>query len=146
MTGRLVGVMRPNVVIPIRGVAGRNSTEEDKVSDTTERGGTNVKTLAIRLDEAIHAQLSVIAGLRKSTITEEIRQAIEEHIDKVRSNPELANSAESALDDIEREIATRKAAITALFGESEPAATPARKTGRGSASEGRSGEGATKGE
>lgn len=106
------------------------------VSDITERGGSSHKTLAIRLDEAVHAQLSVIAQLRKSTITEEIRQAIEEHITTVRSNPELMTSAESALDDIEREIATRKAAIAALFGESEPAAAPTRKVRRGGASEG----------
>ena len=137
MTARLVGVRRPYVVIPIIGIAGRHSTEEDKVSDTTERGNGSVKTLAIRLDEAVHAQLSVIAQLRKTTITEEIRQAIEEHIIKVRSNPELMNSAESALDDIEQEVAVRKAAIAALFGESEPAAAPARKASRGGASEGR---------
>jgi predicted DNA-binding protein len=134
----LVGVMRPYVVIPTRGVAGRNSTEEDTVSDTTDRGGTSHKTLAIRLDEAVHAQLSVIAQLRKSTITEEIRQAIEAHISTVRSSPELMNSADTALDDMEREIAARKAAIAALFGESEPAAAPGRKPRRGSASEGQS--------
>lgn len=139
MTSHLLGVMRPNVVIPSGGIAGRNSTEEDTVSDTTERGNANVKTLAIRLDEAVHAQLSVIAGLRKTTITEEIRQAIEEHISVVRSKPELASSAESALDDIEREVATRKAAITALFGESEPATTASRKDRRGGASDSEAG-------
>lgn len=106
------------------------------MSDTTDRGGATVKTLAIRLDEAVHAQLSVIAQLRRTNITEEIRQAIEEHIKTVRSQPELMNSAETALDDIEREIAARKAAIAALFGQSEPATTPARKASRGSASEG----------
>lgn len=108
--------------------------------ESSERGGPGVKTLAIRLDEATHAQLSVIAQLRKSTITEEIRQAIEAHIEKVRSNPELVRNADDALDDIERELSTRRAAITALLGESTPAATPRRGTKSG-ASESR-----TKGE
>lgn len=139
--GPLIGVLRPFVVIPSGGIAGRNSTEEDMVSDTTERGGSGHKTLAIRLDEAVHAQLSVIAQLRKSTITDEIRQAIEEHIIQVRSNPDLVVNAESALDDIERELSARKAAISALLGESEPAApaSTGRKTGRSGASEGRTG-------
>jgi predicted DNA-binding protein len=106
------------------------------VTDQAERGSAGVKTLAIRLDEAVHAQLSVIAQLRKTTITEEIRRAIEAHIELVRSNPELLNNADAALVDLERELTTRRAAITALLGESAPAA-PTRKGGRSGASESR---------
>ena len=35
-----------------------------------------MKTLAIRLDDDVHAQLSVVAQLRDSNITEVIRDAI----------------------------------------------------------------------
>jgi predicted DNA-binding protein len=129
--------MRLNVATPTGGIASRNSTEEDMVSDQAERGSAGVKTLAIRLDEAVHAQLSVIAQLRKTTITEEIRRAIEAHIELVRSNPELLNNADSALVDLERELTTRRAAITALLGESAPAAPAARKGAKSGASEGR---------
>lgn len=137
----LVGVLRPNVVIPSGGIAGRNSTEEDMVSEVTERGGAGVKTLAIRLDEAVHAQLSVIAQLRKTTITDEIRQAIEQHIAQVRSTPDLVVNAETALDEIERELSARKAAISALFGESDatPTTSSGRKTSRSGRGESRGG-------
>ncbi len=70
-----------------------------------------MKTLAIRLDDELHAQLSVLAQLSDSSITDEIRQAIEAHLDTKR--------AQAVLDDIEREAEGRKAAIATLFGTAE---------------------------
>lgn len=75
-----------------------------------------VKTLAIRLEPDTHAQLSLIAQLRGSTITDEIRQAIEAHIAAVKVSPDLAGRADSVLEDIEREAAARRDAIATLFG------------------------------
>jgi len=40
-----------------------------------------VKTLAIRLEDDVHAQLQVIAKLQESSIADEIRQAIEAHLE-----------------------------------------------------------------
>lgn len=96
--------------------------------------GRGVKTLAIRLEPELHAQLSLIAQLRSSTITDEIRQAIEAHIASVKASPELASKADGVLDDIERQAADRRAAIATLFGDgTPPAQTPrgrgARKAG-----------------
>ncbi len=87
----------------------------------------SVKTLAIRLEPALHAQLSLIAQLRDSTITDEIRQAIEAHITSVKAAPELAARADGVLENIEREAVARRAAIATLFGDtpaSEPVASP----------------------
>ena len=87
---------------------------------STMEPGTNqkagVKTLAIRLEPDRHAQLSLIAQLRGSTITDEIRQAIEAHIAAGMADPGLAAQAEGVLEDIEREAEARRAAIAALFG------------------------------
>jgi predicted transcriptional regulator len=74
-----------------------------------------MKTLAIRLDEEVHAQLSALASLRESTITEEIRSAIESHILNAKTSPELSTRAQTVLDEIERESEGRKAAIASLF-------------------------------
>jgi predicted DNA-binding protein len=92
------------------------------------RGG--VKTLAIRLEPDVHAQLSLIAQLRGSTITEEIRTAIEAHISAVKASPELAGRADAVLEDIERDAAARREAIATLFGGSA-SPTPTPKSGRG---------------
>ncbi len=85
-------------------------------SEDSAPNGGKVKTLAIRLELEVHAQLSLIAQLRGSTITDEIRTAIEAHIEGTRSAPELAAQAGSVLENIEREAAARREAIATLFG------------------------------
>jgi hypothetical protein len=75
--------------------------------------------LAIRLDDDLHALLSVLAQLRESTVTEEIRLAIESHLRSQQDNPELSGRAQAVLEEIERDSQTRQAAIATLFGNSE---------------------------
>ena len=77
-----------------------------------------MKTLAIRLDDDLHAQLSMLAQLRNSTITDEIRVALETHLEASKSDKELTNRAQAVLDDIEREAQGRRAAIATLFSPS----------------------------
>lgn len=91
-------------------------------------GKASVKTLAIRLEPELHAQLSVIAQLKGSTISDEIRAAIEAHIVALRSAPELAARGQAVLDEIERDAAVRRDAIAALFGsEREPSGSQGSK-------------------
>jgi len=75
------------------------------------------KTLAIRLDEELHARLSVLAQLDDITITDAIRQAIESYVEAKRSEGNLADRAAGALEEIEREASARRTAIQSLFGE-----------------------------
>jgi predicted transcriptional regulator len=106
-----------------------------------------VKTLAIRLEDDLHAQLTMVAQLGELTITDAIRQAIDQWIETKRSQPELAARAQSVLDEIENDAAQRRSAIATLFGgssDSSPAAenqpegeTPQRR------SRGKGGESAT---
>jgi len=92
---------------------------------SSTRGG--VKTLAIRLEPDLHAQLTLLAQLRSATITDEIKAAIEDRITAAKSRPELAGRAEAALAEIEREAANRRDALAALFGSTDPTA----QTGEG---------------
>ena len=87
-------------------------------------GKASVKTIAIRLEPELHAQLQVIAQLLGSTITDEIRQAIEAHVESKRSAPELAAQASNVLENIEREAEARRDAIAALFGGEDPKPAP----------------------
>lgn len=89
-----------------------------------------MKTLAIRLDDELHAQLSVLAQLRQSTITDEIRISIENHLEASKSDPELKNRAKAVLDDIERDAKAREAAIATLFSASADQPSGAGKPGR----------------
>lgn len=81
---------------------------------------SSVKTLAIRLEPELHAQLSLIAQLRGSTITDEIRASLEAHIASVKATPELAAMAGGVLEDIERDALARRTAIATLFGSADP--------------------------
>ena len=78
-----------------------------------------MKTLAIRLDDELHAQLSVLAQLSATTLTDEIRQALEAHLKAKRDNPELTKRAKAGSDEIKHEAQVRQAAIATLFGKSE---------------------------
>jgi predicted transcriptional regulator len=83
-----------------------------------------MKTLAIRLDDTLHSQLGVIAQLEELTVTDAIRQAIEQWIEAQRDSPVLKQRAQAVLDNIEQEAATRRSALVALVGD-QPAAHPA---------------------
>ena len=89
-----------------------------------------MKTLAIRLDDDLHQQVSTVAKLTGVSVTDLIREAIETHVSAVADSPELAARAEALLADIEREADERRQALSALLAAQGTA--PARKT-RGTA-------------
>ena len=90
-----------------------------------------MKALAIRLDDDLHAQLSLLAKLSGTSVTDAIRTAIETHVKLLASDSELSAKAETVLADIDREATERRAAIAGLFGdESSKTASPAKTTGR----------------
>jgi predicted DNA-binding protein len=107
----------------IEQITDRTRTEEVRIMSITDPGSgrsSSVKTLAIRLEPVDHTQLSLIAQLRGTTITDEIRTAIEAHIEAAKTTPELAAQADSVLADIAREAAARRQAIATLFGDEKP--------------------------
>ena len=83
----------------------------------------HLKTIAVRVEEGLHAQLRFIAQLNDSSISEEIRRAIETRIATAQDDPELVARAQRARDEIEREAAARSAAIAGFLGK--PAITAA---------------------
>lgn len=98
----------------------------------------HLKTIAIRVEESLHAQLRFIAQLSGSTITDEIRRAIETRIATAQDDPELVARAQRAREEIEREAAARSAAIagfmgaTAVSGTTQSAPKPRRGRQTGS--------------
>ena len=83
----------------------------------------HLKTIAIRVEESLHAQLRFIAQLNGSSITEEIRKAIETRIATAQDDPDLIARAQQARDEIEREAAARSAAIAGFLGKPAVTAT-----------------------
>ena len=79
-----------------------------------------MKTLAIKLEDDVHSQLTAIAQLEEQPVTLLIKQAVEKFIEFKRNQPELTAKAESLLEEIERDAAARRDALATLFGSSEP--------------------------
>jgi predicted transcriptional regulator len=88
-----------------------------------------MKTMAIRLDDEVADLLSLVAQLEGTSVIDQIRQAIETHLETKASAGDLAERAQGLLDDIDREAQARKAAIGTLF---EQASKPAPKSTGGS--------------
>lgn len=88
-----------------------------------EVGAQPLRTIAVRVQEGLHAQLSFIAQLSGTSISEEIRRAIDTRITSVRDDPELVARAQQVRDQIEREAAARTAAIAGFMGHGAVAAS-----------------------
>jgi predicted DNA-binding protein len=96
-------------------MTGRISTEEVAVMPEPRDGG--VKTLAIRLEDELHARLSFVAQVEGLGITDAIRQAIESYIEGKHAESDFAEHAAAMLDEIDRQAALRRAQIEELLGK-----------------------------
>lgn len=106
------------------------STPSPTTPSANSLGYGPVKTLAVRLNESTRAQLDIIAQLNDRTVTDEIRLALEAWIEKTKSDPSVLQRAQSVRDEIEREAATKRDAIAAIFdqGTAPPKTAPRGRT------------------
>lgn len=81
-----------------------------------ELSNGRVKTLGIRFEPDIHADMTLIASLRGTSFQAEVLEACRAHVATVKASPELASKADDALAEIEREAAARREAFARLFG------------------------------
>lgn len=90
-----------------------------------------MKSMAIRIEDDLHTQLTVLAQLESTSITDVIRAAIEAHLEAKRHDPNLSAQADTVLADMDREASLRRDAISTLFA-TQPAdpAPAAKRTGR----------------
>ncbi len=103
-------------------------TEAPPAHDSPEQ--QRYKTITVRVEERLHAQLQFISNLSGTTISDEIRTAIEGRITAAQEDPDLQARALAAQQEIEREAAARTAAIAGFIGHTA-AAAPTGKTTRG---------------
>ena len=86
-----------------------------------------MKTLAIRLDDDLHARLTIVAKLAEVSLTDAIRQAIESHVQTMAAKPDIQAKADALRQDIEREAREQQGAISQLFGNTPPTKPTTRK-------------------
>ena len=94
--------------------------------DTSTSGGRNgFKTLGIRFRPDLHTQITVIAQLRGRSFQDEVIAACEAHLAHAKSDPALVTRIQAAIADIDRDAASRRDALAALFSTEPPAETAA---------------------
>ncbi|MGK2875481.1 MAG: hypothetical protein ACSLEW_07550 [Nocardioides sp.] len=81
------------------------------------------KTIAVRVEEELHTQLQFISDLAGTSLSEEVRAAIETRIAAAQTDPTLIERAQKAREQIEREAAARTAAIAGFMGQAAAGAT-----------------------
>src|SRR6266571_4117143 len=91
--------------------------EQQSQSQPAEEEQQRFKTLGVRVDEELHAQLTFIAQLTGNTIADEIRNSIEARVQAAQADPDLIARAEEVRAQIEREAQARQQAIAGLFGK-----------------------------
>lgn len=94
------------------------------MSDTSQRLGSfdpsnDIRPLSVRMTEGIRAQLDIIAQLNDRSVTEEVREAMEHWIERSKSDPKVLKRADAVKAEIEREAATKRGAIAAIFDKPE---------------------------
>lgn len=89
----------------------------------------SVKTLAIRLDEELHARITILARLANLSVTDTIRDAIEKHAEVMATDPAIAAKASALREQIARDAQDQQTAIQALFGTPTGQPKPTRPTG-----------------
>jgi hypothetical protein len=88
-----------------------------------------MKTMAIRLDDEIAEFLSILATVEGTSQIDQIREAIMSHLSLKMADKELSERVQAALDDIDREAAARKRAISVLLGDKSSTEETAPKRG-----------------
>jgi predicted DNA-binding protein len=89
-----------------------------------------MKTLAIRLDDELHARLGMLSKLASTSVTDTIRTAIEKHLDTLAADPAITAKAEELQAEIEKEAAQQRNALAALIGSSAKETPKAAPRGR----------------
>jgi predicted DNA-binding protein len=75
---------------------------------------SETKTLAVRLDPALHARLTLLAKLSDRSATEIIRVGIETQLDEMAKLPEIAARAADLQAELARDVEAQQAALAAL--------------------------------
>lgn len=113
---------------PIEGDQAERAPEKDEPK--------RFKTFPVRLEEGLHSQLRFLAQLSETSIVDEVRRAIEERVVAAQSDPEIIARADKAREEIEREAAARRDAISGFLGTSavkRTTSTPAKSRRAGTA-------------
>lgn len=80
-----------------------------------------MKTLAIKLDDELHAQLTMLGQVLSTPVTALMLEAVKEHVARLTKSDEVANKAAAMRAAIEADAASRRRALDNLLDGVQPA-------------------------
>lgn len=86
-----------------------------------------MKTLAIKLDDELHAQLTMLGQVLNTPVTTLMLEAVKQHVIALCKSDEVSGKAQAMLDTVEAEAESRRQALTKLFPGGKPTADSARR-------------------
>lgn len=92
-----------------------------------------MRTIAIRVEEEFRQQLVLLAELSGRSLTDEVIEALNQHVTRRSEEVDLTAQAQAALEAIDRDHATKRGAIESLLakkGSGAGSAKSGRKSGR----------------
>jgi predicted DNA-binding protein len=89
-----------------------------------------MKPIAVRLEDNVSELLALVAQLEGTTLIDQIRQAIDAHLERKVAEGDLAERATELLANIDQEASAKKAAIGALFEKATEVTPPKTPKGR----------------
>lgn len=93
-----------------------------------------MKTLAVRLDDDLHARLGLLSKLSGTTVTDTIRTAVEKHLEVLANDPAITAKAQELTAEIDKEAELQREALAALLGSSTKEGVSKSAAARGSRS------------
>ena len=99
-----------------------------------------MKSIAIRLEDEVSDLLGLVAQLEGTTQIDQIREAINSHLERKVANGDLSARAKAALDEVEREADAKRKAIEQLVSSVADVSSATKSTRRRQASSAKSAE------
>lgn len=96
-------------------MSGRTRTGEESAMTEPAKSIAGHKTLAVKLPNALHSQLELIAKVDESTLGSELLWAVEFYVEAKRSAPDFAEKAQGVIAEAEAQAAAARQAVEALL-------------------------------
>lgn len=87
-----------------------------------------MKTLAIRLEDGLHARLSLLSKLSETSVTDTIRAAIEQYLAQLTADTAIAAKASQLTAEIDKQADQQRQALAEMFGNTPGNAKPATRS------------------
>jgi hypothetical protein len=79
-----------------------------------------MKTLAVELDDELHAQLTMLGQVLNKPVKALMYDGVKDHVGRLRESPEVLAKAKSLRDAFDADVAVRRNALDGLLDPSKP--------------------------